>query len=66
MLRGSAAPQIDANDAITLAAQKVSPSVVTITVNNGGGASPQPDEGIGSGIIYDSNGFVLTNRHVVY
>ena len=62
---GSAAPQIDVNDAITLAAQKVSPSVVTITVNNGGGASPQPDEGIGSGIIYDSNGFVLTNRHVV-
>jgi S1-C subfamily serine protease len=62
---GSAAPQIDANDAITLAAQKVSPSVVTITVKNGGGASPQPDEGIGSGIIYDSNGFVLTNRHVV-
>jgi S1-C subfamily serine protease len=62
---GSGAPQIDANDAITLAAQKVSPSVVTITVKNGGGASPQPDEGIGSGIIYDSNGFVLTNRHVV-
>jgi S1-C subfamily serine protease len=56
---------VDPNDVITQAAQKVSPSVVTITVKNGGGASPQPDEGIGSGIIYDSNGFVLTNRHVV-
>jgi S1-C subfamily serine protease len=57
--------QPDSNDAITLAAQKVSPSVVTITVKNGGDASPQPDEGIGSGIIYDSGGYVLTNRHVV-
>src|SRR5262249_27856203 len=54
----------DANQVVTLAAQRVSPSVVTITVS-GGNASPQPDEGIGSGIIYDSNGLVLTNRHVV-
>jgi serine protease Do len=39
--------------------------VVTITVTNGSDASPQPDEGIGSGIIFDANGYVLTNRHVV-
>ena len=24
-----------------------------------------PDEGVGSGVIYDSNGWILTNRHVV-
>ncbi len=49
------------------AAQRVAPSVVTITVGSAQAvdASPQPEEGIGSGIIYDAGGFVLTNRHVV-
>jgi S1-C subfamily serine protease len=63
----TAAPPIANNaDSVARAAQRVSPSVVTITVNGGSGAaSPQPDEGIGSGIIYDANGYVLTNRHVV-
>ncbi|OMH27031.1 hypothetical protein BKD30_03815 [Tersicoccus phoenicis] len=46
-------------NAITAAAQKASPSVVTIAVS-GGGAS-----GTGSGIILDDNGNILTNTHVV-
>ena len=51
---------------ITAAAARVSPSVVTITVQAGASADPAAQEtGIGSGIIYDSNGFILTNRHVV-
>src|SRR4051794_30596821 len=57
-----------ANSVVTDAAQKVSPAVVTITVQTGqpGNASAAPaDTGVGSGLIYDSNGFILTNRHVV-
>ncbi len=53
------------NSSITDAAQRVSPAVVTITVQTGTPSDPSSGEGIGSGIIYDSNGFVLTNRHVV-
>jgi len=61
-------PPPDTTLSITDAALRVSPAVVTITVSTGQGtANPSlpPEEGIGSGIIYDSGGFVLTNRHVV-
>jgi putative serine protease PepD len=44
---------------ITAAAQKISPSVVTITVRSGRGGS------IGSGIVLDAAGHILTNDHVV-
>jgi len=51
---------------VTAAAARVSPSVVTITVQADASTDPsQSETGIGSGIIYDSNGFILTNRHVV-
>src|SRR4029077_9845633 len=48
-------------------AAKVSPAVVRITVS---GTAPDssgtiPETGIGSGVIYDSNGWILTNHHVV-
>jgi putative serine protease PepD len=45
--------------AITAAAEKASPSVVTIGVSAGGSG------GSGSGIILDGEGHILTNTHVV-
>lgn len=44
---------------ITAAAQKASPSVVTIKATGGG------EGGTGSGIILDAEGHILTNTHVV-
>jgi Trypsin-like serine proteases, typically periplasmic, contain C-terminal PDZ domain len=57
----------DNSSAITLAAEAVSPAVVTITVQAAAATDPLtlPDTGIGSGIIYDAAGWILTNRHVV-
>jgi putative serine protease PepD len=46
-------------NAITAAAVKASPSVVTIKASNGN------EGGTGSGIILDGEGHVLTNTHVV-
>ena len=64
------APQTPAGgvpDDISAAAQRVSPAVVTITVRAGEATDPfsLPESGVGSGIIYDTDGWVLTNRHVV-
>ncbi len=58
---------VDDQTAITSAAESVSPAVVTITVRAGEATDPfsLPETGVGSGIIYDPNGWVLTNRHVV-
>ena len=57
---------VDSTD-VTSAAQQVSPAVVTITVETAAATDPLslPETGIGSGIIYDSAGWILTNRHVV-
>jgi putative serine protease PepD len=46
-------------NAVTAAAQKASPSVVTISVSSG------TSGGTGSGIILDTEGHILTNTHVV-
>jgi serine protease Do len=60
---------IDESSAIIDAAAKVSPAVVRITATGstldplGGGTIPST--GVGSGIIYDAAGWILTNRHVV-
>ncbi|MEX2546800.1 MAG: trypsin-like peptidase domain-containing protein [Chloroflexota bacterium] len=58
---------VDEQTAITEAAEAVSPAVVTITVRSGAATDPfsLPETGVGSGIIYDASGWVLTNRHVV-
>jgi serine protease Do len=56
----------DGSSAVISAAATVSPSVVKITLK---GSSSDPfgadQSGVGSGIIYDSNGWILTNHHVV-
>ncbi|MCW3158474.1 S1C family serine protease [Micropruina sonneratiae] len=65
---GSATPAVSAvpvaqpstlDGTVTAAAQTISPSVVTITVMSSQG------ESIGSGVILDTSGHILTNEHVV-
>ena len=59
---------IDELSAIIEAAAKVSPAVVRITargVNTDVFGGQIPETGVGSGVIYDPRGWILTNRHVV-
>ena len=67
------APQsvtIDEQSAITTVAAKVSPAIVTIT-SSGGSQNPNdpfgqiPSTGVGSGVIFDAAGWIVTNKHVV-
>jgi len=59
---------IDESSAVIGAAERVGPAVVKISTQ---GAATQdqfgsiPTSGVGSGFIYDANGWILTNRHVV-
>ncbi len=59
---------IDESSAVIDAVAKAGPAVVRIFVSGiatdpTGGAIPE--QGVGSGIIFDANGWILTNRHVV-
>ncbi len=58
---------IDESSATINVAAKASPAVVRITVNGGVDTSTGiiPETGVGSGVIYDAGGWILTNRHVV-
>jgi serine protease Do len=58
---------IDESSAVIDAAARVGPAVVKITVA-GQSTDPfgtVPTEGVGSGLIYEASGWILTNRHVV-
>jgi serine protease Do len=59
---------VDDSSAVVNAAAAVSPAVVRITAT-GSTTNPLggtiPERGIGSGVIYDQAGWILTNRHVV-
>ncbi len=60
---------IDESSAITRAAEKVSPAIVTIAVSGAGGDPNDPffsipQSGVGSGVIFDANGWIITNKHV--
>jgi S1-C subfamily serine protease len=53
--------------AVISAAERASPAVVTIRIGGGSSSNPLnlPSTGVGSGIVYDAAGWILTNRHVV-
>ena len=58
----------DESSAITAAAAKVNPAIVTITTTDTASATDPfsiPSTGVGSGIIFDANGWIITNHHVV-
>src|SRR4051794_810545 len=58
---------VDENSAVIDVAAKAGPSVVRIYTKGVDPTSPtqQEQEGVGSGIIFDAGGWILTNRHVV-
>ncbi|HEY3335766.1 MAG TPA: trypsin-like peptidase domain-containing protein [Candidatus Limnocylindrales bacterium] len=61
---------IDESSAVIDAAAKAGPAVVKITTTTGSGntgvfGTDIPSTGVGSGVIYDAHGWILTNRHVV-
>jgi serine protease Do len=55
--------RIDESSAVIAAVEQVTPAVVTITASGGGLLGTA--SGTGSGVIFDPNGWILTNRHVV-
>ncbi len=59
---------IDESSAVIDVAAKVNPAVVRITASTEGTdqlGGAIPETGVGSGIIFDPAGWILTNRHVV-
>ena len=54
---------IDESSAVISAVDKVMPAVVTIASSGGGPLGTS--SGVGSGLIYNANGWILTNKHVV-
>jgi len=64
---GSTQVTLDESSATIDVAAKVSPAVVRITTsgNVDTNLGVIPEKGVGSGVIYDSHGWILTNRHVV-
>ncbi len=55
--------RLDESSAVIDAVGQVAPAVVTI--QSSGGGLLGNSSGTGSGFIYDANGWILTNRHVV-
>ncbi len=55
---------VDESSAVITATDKVMPAVVTIA-SSSSSLFGQAQSGVGSGFIFDSHGWILTNKHVV-
>jgi serine protease Do len=64
---GSSSDATASSDGVVAVVQRVTPSVVTITttVSSGTGRRAVTGTGVGSGVMYTTNGYILTNNHVV-
>jgi len=60
-----ASPQIPADEPVARVASQVGPSVVQVNVTQNAAFGAQSEEGIGSGVIYRKDGYIITNNHVV-
>jgi serine protease Do len=62
-----ASPQIPEDEPVAQIASQVGPSVVQINVEATQDTvfGPQSGEGVGSGVIYRRDGYIITNNHVV-
>jgi serine protease Do len=62
-----AAPRVPADEPVAQIASQVGPSVVQINVDvtQNTPFGPQSEEGVGSGVIYREDGYIVTNNHVV-
>lgn len=61
---------VQINDAVVQAVKKVRPSVVGVVnyqmmANAGSTSTSLQEEGVGSGVIFSSKGYIVTNYHVV-
>jgi serine protease Do len=63
----SASSNVPSDEPVARVASVLSPSVVQINVSGiqETPLGPQKEEGIGSGVIYRSDGYIITNNHVV-
>jgi len=62
---GTADAYITSNNAINKVAETVGPAVVGIIINGYSGSQVSADSYSGSGIIINSNGYIVTNNHVI-
>ena len=62
-----AAAQVPADEPVAQVASQVGPSVVQINVDvtQNTPFGPRSEEGVGSGVIYREDGYIVTNNHVV-